>query len=184
MHRASWALVLAAAAAAVYGPLVDSAFTWFYVPLTVAYALLLEWTDRRLHLRGRVRWGLTAAALGNLVAGVLVVGGDQFYVFPLAGPIWVDDVQHFSAAAITGWAAWDLLHALPGRSRAAVAALVASGLGALIEIGEFIGASLFDTNVGGYTDTMMDFVVNLAGASLAASVAWARTSGNRSHQST
>ncbi|NND84166.1 MAG: hypothetical protein HKN46_03360 [Acidimicrobiia bacterium] len=179
MHRASWVLGGAAAAAAIYGPTVDSAFTWFYVPLSVVYAGLIEWLDRRLGLRERVRWSLTVAALGNLAAGVLVVGGDQFYVYPLFGPVWVDDVQHFTAAAIASWAAWDLLRALPERSRAFVAVLTATGLGALIEVGEFIGWSLFDTNVGGYTDTMMDFVVNLAGATLAGVVSFVRSSAER-----
>jgi hypothetical protein len=175
MHRSTWVLLGAATAAAVYGPLVDSAFTWFYVPLTAFYAGLLEWLDRRFGLRERVRWGLTLAALGNLAAGVLVVGGDQFYVYPLFGPVWVDDAQHFTAAAIAAWAAWDLLGALPARSRALVAVLTATGLGALIEVAEFIGASLFQTNVGGYTDTMMDFVVNLSGATLAGVMSYIRS---------
>ena len=179
MHRATWVLVAAAVAAGIYGPLAESAFTWFYVPLTIVYAGLLELVDRRLNLREPVRWGLTAAALGNLAAGVLVVGGDQFYVYPLAGPVWVDDVQHFFAASMAAWAAWDLLGALPRRSRALVAVLVATGLGALIEIGEFIGWSLFETNVGGYTDTMMDFVVNLSGAVVAAVIAALRSGSER-----
>ena len=67
MHPSTWVLLGAAVAAAVYGPMVDSAFTWFYVPLTAFYAALLEWLDRRLGFRDRVRWGLTVAALGNLV---------------------------------------------------------------------------------------------------------------------
>lgn len=175
MHSSAWVLVVAAVAAAVYGPMVDSAFTWFYVPLTVFYAGLLEWIDRRLHFRDSVRWGLTIAALGNLAAGVLVVGGDQFYVYPLFGPVWVDDVQHFTAAAIASWAMWSLLGSLPPRSRATVAVLAATGLGALIEVGEFIGASLFETNVGGYDDTMMDFVVNLSGATIAGVVSFVRS---------
>lgn len=175
MHASARVLIGAAIAAAVYGPMVDSAFTWFYVPLTVLYAGLLEWIDRRLGLRARVRWGLTVAALGNLAAGVLVVGGDQFYVYPVLGPVWVDDVQHFTAAAIASWAMWSLLGSLPARSRATIAVLAATGLGALIEVGEFVGASLFETNVGGYTDTMMDFVVNLLGATLAGVVSYVRS---------
>ena len=175
IHPSAWVLVVASVAAAVYGPTVNSAFTWFYVPLTVFYAGLLEWIDRRVGFQDRVRWGLTVAALGNLAAGVLVVGGDQFYVYPLFGPVWVDDVQHFTAAAIACWAVWSLLGSLPPRSRATIAVLAATGLGALIEVGEFIGASLFQTNVGGYTDTMMDFVVNLGGATVAGVVSYLRS---------
>lgn len=179
-HPASWTLIVAAAAAAAYGSAVGSAFTWFYVPLTLVYAVLLARLDRRLGLRPPIRWALTASALGNLAAGVLVVGGDQLYVYALLGPVWVDDVQHFTAAAVAAWAAWDLLDALAGRWRPLVAVLVATGLGALIEVGEFIGWSLFNTNVGGYTDTMMDLVVNLAGATTAAAIVVLRSSSERS----
>ncbi len=162
-------MVAAAVGFGIYGTLVESRFTWFYAPLTIGYAALVWWLDRRFRFSHGLLWALTAAAVGNLTGGVLILGGDQLYSITVFGPVAFDDIQHSAATGIVAVACWWLLGQWLGTARAlrAVAAvLMAAGLGTVIEIAEFIGSSLWDTNVGGYGDSMVDLVSNLAGATL------------------
>lgn len=154
----------------IYGTLVESRFTWFYAPLTVAYAGLVWWLDRRFGLSRGILWALTAAAIGNLCGGVLIIGGEQLYTIKLLGPVAFDDLQHSAATGIVAVACWKLLGTwLPDvrAPRIVVAVLVAAGLGTIIEMAEFAGATLWEANVGGYPDSMIDLVSNLTGATIA-----------------
>lgn len=163
-------LLVAAAGFGVYGTLVDSRFTWFYVPLTVAYAGIVGWLHRRFRFNRLLLWALTVAALGNLAGGILILGGEQLYVMPLVGPVAYDDVQHGASTGMVAIACWWIIGEWFAGSRGpriVTAVLMAAGLGTVIEMAEFVGASLWDTNVGGYADSMVDLISNLGGAIVA-----------------
>jgi len=167
----------------IYGTLVESRFTWFYTPLTIAYATLVWWLDRRFGLSRGILWALTAAAIGNLCGGVLILGGEQLYMVTLIGPVAFDDLQHSAATGIVAVACWKLLGTwLPGvrTPRIVAAVLMAAGLGTIIEMAEFVGATLWETNVGGYPDSMIDLVSNLAGATIAGLLIGWRSRSDRS----
>ncbi len=179
-HRTATALVMLGAAIGfgIYGTLVDSKFTWFYAPLTVGYAALVWWLDKRFGLSRGILWALTGAAIGNLCGGVLIIGGEQLYVVTLVGPVAFDDLQHSAATGIVAVACWKLLGAWLPTARApriVAAVLMAAGLGTIIEMAEFAGATLWETNVGGYPDSMIDLVSNLAGATIAGLIIGRRT---------
>lgn len=163
-------LLSAAVGFGAYGTVVESRFTWFYAPLTVVYALVVGGLDRRFRFSRPLLWALTGAAIGNLLGGVLLVGGDQLYSVEIIGSVAFDDIQHAAAAGIVAVACWAMLktrHGVGSAPRIVPAVLMAAGLGTIVEMVEFVGATLWETNVGGYPDSMIDLVSNLAGASIA-----------------
>lgn len=157
----------------VYGLAVDSPFVWIYVPITVVLSVAVFFIHRSVQLSIASLWALVAVAIGNLVGGIYLVDGQPLYVKRLVGEVRFDKPFHTVATAIAAWAAYEVVakwaHGRASRPAIAVAALlVAAGLGALVEIVEFVGSVVIeDANVGGYGDTMLDLVVNAAGAAVA-----------------
>lgn len=160
----------------IYGLAVDSPFTWIYVIITVVLGLAVYLIHRAVGFPTRVLWGLTAAAAGNLAGGIWLVDGQPLYVYPLVGTLQYDKPFHFAATAVAAWAAYEVL--APRLTSASalglsfVAAMVAVGAGALVEVVEYAGTLILENaNVGDYGNNMADLVANLAGAILAVIVA-------------
>ncbi len=173
MGRLVGALATGVVSFTVYGLAVDSPFVWIYVPITVVLSVAVFFMHRSVQLSVASLWALVAVAIGNLAGGIYLVDGQPLYVKRLFADVRYDKPFHTVATAIAAWAAYEVI-AKWGQGRAsrpaiAVAALlVAAGLGALVEIVEFIGSVVIENaNVGGYGDTMLDLVVNTAGAAVA-----------------
>jgi len=115
-------------------------------------------------------WALLAlelALLGHIAGRLLIVGDINLYRATLLGMPGDKIVHAFNSAAgavfvtvlldrigirVHGWGAF-------------VVVMVVSGLGAGIEIIEYIGTLVLPhTNVGGYANNMQDLIANLAGA--------------------
>ena len=176
--RALAVLAAVLVAVAVYGTVVDSPVTWFYVPITAVLAGLVALIDRSARFSPAVLAALVAIAVGNLAGGVLLVGGEPLYLLELVGPVRYDKVFHTVSTGVAAWACWDALTTWAGTSSsagglAAAAFLMACGTGALVEVVEFVGTSVFtNTNVGDYGDNMLDLVANAGGAAVVALVLW------------
>ena len=156
-----------------YGLAVDSPFVWIYVPITILLAVAVFFIHHSVELSMTSLWALVAVAIGNLAGGIYLVEGQPLYVKRLLGDFRYDKPFHTVATAIAAWAAYEVIAkwAVGRASRPAIAVasvLVAAGLGALVEIIEFVGSVVIENaNVGGYGDTMLDLVVNTAGATAA-----------------
>ncbi len=170
MPRLVGALTTAVIGFTVYGLAVDSPFVWIYVPITVVLSVAVFFIHRSVELSVASLWALVAVAIGNLAGGIYLVDGQPLYVKRLLGDIRYDKPFHTVATAIAAWAAYEVIAkwAVGRASRPAIAVatiLVAAGLGALVEVIEFVGSVVIENaNVGGYGDTMLDLVVNTAGA--------------------
>lgn len=155
--------------AAVYGVLVDSPFVWIYVAITIvlgsAVAVVHIWVDLSI----RSLWLLVAAAAINLAGGVLLVGGQPLYVLHLWGDLRFDKPAHFVTTGLAAVVAYQVIDGQPAEpgtipSRS-LAVLVAMGLGALVEVVEYVGTLVVpNANVGDYGDNMLDLIANLLGA--------------------
>ena len=111
----------------------------------------------------------------------MVINGGPLYELPVLGSIRYDKVFHTVAAGVV---AWTLLEALKNRGLRPtaelgfVAATLAIGAGALVEVVEYFGSLIIENNsVGGYTNNMQDLIANMVGAAIGAG--WA----HRSHAS-
>lgn len=171
--RAVGALAVATAAFTAYGVVVDSPFVWIYVSITVVLGVAVFGIHRSVSLSPRSLWLLVAIAVGNLAGGILLVDGQPLYVKHLVGDIRYDKPFHTLATGIAAWVAYDVISRwAQGRaSRPAVAVatvFVAAGLGAFVEMVEYVGSVVIaNANVGDYGDTMLDLVVNAFGAVIA-----------------
>ena len=170
MPRLVGALTTAVMAFTAYGLAVDSPFVWIYVPITIVLAVAVFFIHRSVALSSASLWALVVVAVGNLAGGIYLVDGQPLYVKRLVGDIRYDKPFHTVATAVAAWAAYEVVakwgHGRASRPAIAVASvLVAAGIGALVEIIEFVGSVIIENaNVGGYGDTMLDLVVNTAGA--------------------
>jgi len=169
------AAVLAAATllTAAYGVAADSPFTWIYVTITIVLATLVGIIHIVMPLPPRAAWALVAAAIINLAGGVLLAQGQPLYVLALWGDFRFDKPAHLVATGLAAFAVFDMLAPRLDSSTNLTTAriltvLVACGLGALVEIVEYVGTLVVENaNVGDYGNNMADLVANLAGALLA-----------------
>lgn len=173
MARLVGALSTAIIGFTAYGLAVDSPFVWIYIPITIVLAVAVFFIHRSVQLSVLSLWWLVAVAVGNLAGGIYLIDGQPLYVKHLVGDIRYDKPFHTVATAIAAWAAYEVVAkwAVGRASRPAIAVaavLIAAGLGALVEIVEFVGSIVIENaNVGDYGDTMLDLVVNTAGAAVA-----------------
>src|SRR5690606_41340266 len=86
-----------------------------------------------------------------MLGGVVLVEGRTLYLTDVIGPIGYDKIFHFAAAAGLSLLAWEAVEGIagPGARRgitglAMVVWLAVMGGGAVVEIAEFIGASIGD----------------------------------------
>ncbi len=177
MGRVVAALSLTTLGFTIYGLAVDSPFVWVYVPVTVVLAAAVYGMHRSVDFSTTNLWWLCAVAVGNLAGGIYLVDGQPLYVKHLFGDIRFDKPFHTVSTAIAAWVAYEVVarwaEGRASRPAIAVAAVfIAVGLGALVEIVEYVGSVMIENaNVGDYGDTMLDLVVNTLGAVLAVGVA-------------
>ena len=161
----------------VYGMVVDSPLTMLYtginIGLFVLFGVLHVWARWPVH----ALWAVSLVGLGNMLGGVLLVGGQPLYMVQVLGPLRYDKVFHAVAAAAMVVIAWEAMkrwsggvHHLGGQLL--LTWLVVMGGGAVVEIAELIGSSLGDVSVGDYANNALDLVANAVGATLGVGIAW------------
>ncbi len=163
----------------------------------IAIVLVLVGVVWTVHKRVSLPWAVLAclSAWGALhMAGGLVPlpaswpvgdGTPVLYNWHIAGPYFkYDQVVHAFGFGVATWLCWRCLVAYqpslaarPPGGGLALCALAGMGLGALNEVIEFsITLLVPENNVGGYLNTALDLVYNMAGAVIAALVIrfWSR----------
>jgi len=162
-------LVLVAVAGFVaYGIGVESKWIWIYAPVSLMFTGLVFGFNRKAAFSNGLLAALAVVIVGNLAGGVLEVRGDILYMFEVAGGVQYDKVFHAVATGVASWASWELLGTWGiSRGRFLAALMMGAGGGAFIEMFEFFGTKLLDTNVGGYDNNMLDLIANSTGSLVA-----------------
>jgi len=161
----------------LYGLSVDGPYTILYtginIGLFVLFGVLHIWARWPVH----ALWAVSLVGLGNMLGGVLLVGGEPLYTIEVVGPIMYDKVFHAVAGGAMVIIAWEAtktwaggVHHLGGLLL--LTWLVVMGGGAVVEIAEFIGATLSDVSVGDYTNNALDLAANAIGAAVGVAVVW------------
>lgn len=154
-----------------------------YAGVVIAIVICVLVLQSRIRFDQPILWGLTIWGLLHMAGGNLAVGDGVLYevllipLIPRHDILRYDQVVHFFGFGVATLVCHHLLRpylrADIGR-RSVVAALVVlmgSGLGAVNEILEFVAVIVVpETGVGGYTNTLLDLVFNLAGG--VAAVLW------------
>lgn len=121
-------------------------------------------------------WGLLHVLGGAVVIGDHVLFAHRIYSFlDRGGDFYIlkyDQVVHFYLYGLLAVMAYHLLRSVLGIvghnwAVASFAILISVGVSALNEIMEFIISLTMQNGVGGYENTMLDFVFNLGGAVIA-----------------
>lgn len=161
------------AALLAYGLAVDSPLAVLYAGINIALAGLFAFLHRTIGWSLRALWLASLVGLGNMAGGVLLVGGTTLYLVDVMGPIGFDKLFHFAAAACLSLAAWEAVERVTGPGAPGghaglplIVWLAVMGGGAVVEIAEFVGASIGDVNVGDYANNAQDLVANALGALL------------------
>lgn len=122
-------------------------------------------------------WAMAAlqlALMGHLAGRAVLVGGTALYHVELLG-VPMDKVIHAlnsAAAAVFVTSLFERARLRLGAWRGFVIVMVVSGLGAMIEIIEYVGTLLLPMNrVGDYANNMQDLIANLIGAFVGFSIA-------------
>lgn len=161
-------VLTAVAAFVVYGLSVDSKWIWVYAPISLMFTGLVMLFHRRAGFSKGLLLALALVIVGNLAGGVLEVNGEILYLKQVFGDLQYDKVFHATATGAASWASWQLLGGWGlQRGRFFAALMMGAGGGALVEIFEFVGTKLLDTNVGGYDNNMQDLIANTSGSLVA-----------------
>lgn len=161
----------------VYGLSVESPLTMLYtginIGLFILFGVLHIWARWPLH----ALWAVSLVGLGNMLGGVLLVGGEPLYTADLIGTLRYDKVFHAVAGGAMVVIAWEALkrwsggiHHLGGQLL--LTWLVVMGGGAVVEIAELIGSSMSDVSVGDYANNALDLVANASGAAVGILLVW------------
>jgi hypothetical protein len=154
-----------------YGQMVDSPLTNLYtginVGLFILFAVMHKWARWPVH----AVWAMSLIGLGNMIGGVLLIGGVPLYTADLIGNLRYDKVYHALAAGAFTLVAWEAmtLWAGDGFHRGGLLLftwLVVMGGGAVVEIAELIGSTLSEVSVGDYGNNALDLVANALGATI------------------
>lgn len=161
----------------VYGLSVASPLTMLYtginIGLFVLFGILHIWARWPLN----ALWAVSLVGLGNMLGGVLLIGGEPLYTADLVGTLRYDKVFHAVAGGAMVVIAWEALkrwsggiHHLGGQLL--LTWLVVMGGGAVVEIAELIGSSMSDVSVGDYANNALDLVANATGAAVGIVLVW------------
>lgn len=158
-----------------------------YIGVLLVIAGVIWWVHRSIDIPMSLLWCLSAWGAAHLAGGLMAIpeswprGGETAVLYNLwLWPGWLkyDQLVHAYGFGITTWLCWLGLSAgllrqgitpRPTVGLLTLAAAASTGLGALNEVIEFIVTVIVpENNVGGYVNTALDLVFNLAGAVIAA----------------
>ncbi|MEX1126759.1 MAG: hypothetical protein WEE53_13955 [Acidimicrobiia bacterium] len=153
----------------LYGHSVDSPLTNIYTGVNLLLLVVFAVIHRWARFPTSILWGISLVGLGNMLGGVLLVGGQPLYMAEFIGPIRYDKFFHAAAAAVGVFIAWSATERWAGEGYhfgglLSFTFLVTMGGGAVVEIAELIGSSLSDVSVGDYGNNVLDLVANAVGA--------------------
>jgi hypothetical protein len=162
-----------------YGQAVDSPLTNVYTGITLLLLVFFGLVHRWARFPDGIWWAIAVVGLGNMLGGVLLVGGEPLYMASI-GAIHYDKLFHFAAAFACFFVAWVAVQRWAGEDANEggllfIAVLATMGGGAAVEIAELIGASVGDVDVGDYLNNALDLVANALGALLGALVVMIRS---------
>lgn len=93
----------------VYGTAVGSPLTNLYtgvnVVLFVVFGVINIWARWPVH----ALWAVSLVGLGNMLGGVVLVGGDALYMAEVVGPVRYDKLFHAMAAGAMVIVAWEAM---------------------------------------------------------------------------
>ena len=148
-----------------------------YAGVVIAIVICILAMQSRIRFGLPILWGLTVWGILHMAGGNLRVGSGVLYgvlLIPLVPSYEIlryDQVVHFFGFGVATLVCHHLLrpHLRTDVGRSGVLAglvvLMGVGVGALNEILEFVAVIIVpETGVGGYTNTLLDLVFNLAGA--------------------
>ena len=152
-----------------YGVAVDSPLAYVYTGINVLVIAVFLAIDRWAEFEVWVWWGISLVGLGNMLGGVVLVDGEPLYLAVVVGDIRYDKVFHALAGMVFFFVAWEAMKKFAGENphRGGLLMftfLVVMGGGAVVEIAELIGSTVFGTNVGDYGNNALDLVANAVGA--------------------
>ena len=153
---------------------------WAYVAVVGAVAAAVAAASRRARFSDGVRWGLAAGGLLHLAGGLLPGPGPHAVLYDawlLGGVVRFDQAVHLYLSAVAAVACRQYLDAVLGRAaatsgeRAVIVGLMAMGVGAVVEVFEFLASHRPEGSfVGGFENMGWDLVFDLAG--VVAALAW------------
>lgn len=156
-----------------YGLMVDSPLAVLYTSINLGLMGLMVLLHRTIRWSPKALWMASLVGLGNMLGGVILIGGQTLYLVEVIGPIGYDKLFHFTAAAMLSLLAWETVARVAGpdapRGHAGlplIVWLVVCGGGAIVEIAEYVGATVGDVNVGDYANNAQDLIANASGALL------------------
>jgi hypothetical protein len=156
-----------------YGQAVESPLTGLYTGINLLLLVLFGLIHRWARFSLPVLWGISLVGLGNMIGGVVLVGGQPLYVAPFLGSIPYDKFFHAAASFVMFFVAWAAVTRFAGErpyrpGLILLTFLVALGGGAVVEIAEFVGSTVGGgmVNVGDYGNNALDLVANAIGAAL------------------
>ena len=160
----------------------------FYIVVMLVLSGVILYVHSRINLSTALIWCFVIWGAMHMAGGLVPlpdswsINGDQRVLYSwwlIDGMLKYDQITHAFGFGTTTWLCWQALQSLSnGQIRATLGPLslcvfAATGLGALNEIIEFAATLMGPTNVGGYLNTALDLVFNLAGAVIAALlIAW------------
>jgi len=161
-----------------FGTTLNYEFLAYVVAITVITIVLFS-TLKYTKFSNGIILGITIWALLHMLGGSVLIDGDVLYaykIFPFfdgGGEFYIlkyDQIVHAFLYGVIGVAFFDLLREVFSIKKhmwlvALIAVLASAGLSSINEIIEF-GAviTLPETGVGGYYNTLLDFIFNLGGA--------------------
>jgi hypothetical protein len=153
----------------VYGVIVDSPLTFVYTGINVLVIGVFLAIDQWAEFDVWVWWGISLVGLGNMLGGVWLVDGEPLYIAAVLGEMRYDKVFHALAGMVFFFVAWDAMKKFAGENphRGGLLMftfLVVMGGGAVVEIAELVGSTIFGTNVGDYGNNALDLGANAVGA--------------------
>ncbi len=152
-----------------------------YIGIIIFFLLVILFTNKRINYPNIILWGMTVWAILHMSGGGIFIGGKKLYeiiLLPIVGPPY-NIFRYDQFVHIIGFGVATLLmyHLLKPSLRIdtkkwisilIVIVMAGLGVGAFNEIVEFFATVVIpETGVGGYVNTSLDLVADLAGAIIA-----------------
>lgn len=160
-----------------YGVSAGSPLVYLYTGINIGLFGLFAALHRWARWPIQALWAISLVGLGNMLGGVLLVGGVPLYVVDLGGFPRYDKLFHAIAAAAMFIVAWEAMKRWAGEGYHFGGLLlwtwlVTMGGGAVVEIAEFVGSRIGNVNIGDLANNALDLVANGVGAIIGAGLVY------------
>ncbi|MFC1648122.1 DUF2238 domain-containing protein [Nanoarchaeota archaeon] len=149
-----------------------------YAAATIVILGIIHYFNKKFSFNKWALWGFDIWMVLHILGGFSTFKDKVLYNFiiiPLVGePYFIlkyDQAVHIYCYFIIAILMWNVVTNITDKKSYGIAAFItvmaATGIGGINEIIEFATTLFFETNVGGYENTALDIISNLAGALLA-----------------